>query len=104
MDIFLLTSFSEGTSMTLLEAMSLSKPCVVTAVGGNPEIIKDNYSGFVVPSNSPELCATACCNLIEDSHLRTQLGLKSREDFEALYSINTMVVNYDSLYGNLSAK
>ncbi|WP_016957050.1 glycosyltransferase [Catenovulum agarivorans] len=51
MDIFLLSSLSEGTSMTLLEAMSLGKPCVVTDVGGNPEVIKQGFNGEVSPSN-----------------------------------------------------
>ncbi len=39
MDIFLLSSLSEGTSITLLEAMALGKPCVVTDSGDNKEII-----------------------------------------------------------------
>ncbi|GLX82106.1 glycosyltransferase [Thalassotalea eurytherma] len=47
MDIFLLSSLSEGTSMTLLEAMSLGTPCAVTDAGGNPEVIEDKFNGFV---------------------------------------------------------
>ncbi len=42
MDIFLLPSLSEGTSMTLLEAMSLGIPCIVSDVGGNAEVVVAN--------------------------------------------------------------
>ena len=51
MDIFLLTSFSEGTAMTLLEAMASGLPCIATDVGGNPEIVRDGETGFIIQNN-----------------------------------------------------
>ena len=53
-DVFLLTSFSEGTSMTLLNAMQFKKSSIVTNVGGNPEIIKHEYSGLVIKNDDQE--------------------------------------------------
>ncbi len=97
-DIFLLPSLSEGTSMTLLEAMSLSKPCVVTDVGGNPEIIKDQVSGLVIPSNDHDRLVTACDLLIGDSHFREQLGMAGRQRFEKLFTVNNMTRHYQSIY------
>jgi len=58
-DVYVLSSFSEGTSMTLLEAMSLSKCCVVTAVGGNVEIIQDQENGLIVESDNTAQLADA---------------------------------------------
>ena len=50
-DVFLLSSLSEGTSMTLLEAMSLGKPCMNTNAGGNAEVITHNVNGLVSRNN-----------------------------------------------------
>ena len=44
----LLSKYSEGNSMFLIEALSYGKPALVTAIGGNKEIIKDGYNGFFV--------------------------------------------------------
>ena len=52
MDLFVLSSFSEGTSMALLEAMAGGVPVAVTAVGGNPEVVLSDHTGWVVPSDS----------------------------------------------------
>ena len=46
-DIFLLTSDSEGFSNAIMEAMLFGIPCVVTNVGGNPDIINHEENGFL---------------------------------------------------------
>ena len=68
-ETFLLSSFSEGTSMTLLEAMSLAKPCVVTNVGGNPEIVKDKKTGLLVPSDDAPPFAAAVLTLLTNKKM-----------------------------------
>ena len=52
MDLFVLSSFSEGTSMALLEAIAAEVPVAVTAVGGNPEVVLGGRTGWVVGSDS----------------------------------------------------
>ncbi|OON94753.1 MAG: hypothetical protein ATN31_02890 [Candidatus Epulonipiscioides saccharophilum] len=47
-DIILNTSITEAKSLSLLEAMSIGIPAIVSNVGGNPSLIKDGYNGFVV--------------------------------------------------------
>ena len=51
MDLFVLSSFSEGASMAFLEAIAAGVPVAVTAVGGNPEVVIDGQTGLVVPSD-----------------------------------------------------
>jgi glycosyltransferase involved in cell wall biosynthesis len=97
-DVFLLSSFSEGTSMTLLEAMSFSKPCVVTSVGGNPELINDTINGFLVPVNNEELFFDACHKLLEDKELRKRMGEQSRMMYQNNFTIKHMIYHYDELY------
>jgi glycosyltransferase involved in cell wall biosynthesis len=97
-DVFLLTSFSEGASMTLLEAMSLSKPCVVTNVGGNPELIIDGVNGFVTPSKVDREFADACMKLCAHQTLRRAMGSEGRELYKNLFSIGKMIDSFVKLY------
>lgn len=48
-DLFSMSSLSEGTSVTLLESMLSRRACVVTDVGGNPEIVDRGETGLLVP-------------------------------------------------------
>ena len=52
-DVFVLPSFGEGMSNSLLEAISFQVPCIVTNVGSNKELIKDKKGGLVIePGNT----------------------------------------------------
>jgi glycosyltransferase involved in cell wall biosynthesis len=98
MDIFLLTSLSEGTAMTLLEAMSLAKPCIVTGVGGNPEIIEDKLNGFVTPSEDQPSLVQACVTILNDKNLREYLGKNAFERFKQEFTAKVMQKNYQRIY------
>ena len=87
--------------MTLLEAMSLSKPCIVTNVGGNPEIIINDVNGKVVPNEATQEFASAMIELLEDPLLRNRLGENGHSRFREYFSVDTMVDNYMSVYSTL---
>ena len=97
MGVFLLSSFSEGTSMTLLEAMSLGKPCVVTDVGGNAEIIESRTIGIAVPSNESEQFANAIIELLRSDNKDKQFG-NSTESFRRRFAAPIIAEAYASLY------
>ena len=101
MDVFLLPSLSEGTSMTLLEAMSLSKPCVVTDAGGNPEIIQHNVNGYVTENNNASAFAEAILDLINKPAVNKKMSEESGKRYEELFSSNIMSKKYLKLYLSL---
>lgn len=101
MDLFLLTSFSEGTAMTLLEAMASAKPCIATDVGGNPEIVLDYQTGFIIPSNDEHALAQKIIQLLEDKSLRTKMGIAGRKRFEQMFTAAKMASEYQKLYDEL---
>ncbi len=98
MDIFLLTSFSEGTAMTLIEAMASSLPCIVTDVGGNPEVVINNETGIVIPSDRHDLLTTTVCELLWDTAKIKKMGQAGRQRFEQNFTIEKMVDAYQKLY------
>jgi glycosyltransferase involved in cell wall biosynthesis len=97
-DTYLLSSFSEGTSMTLLEAMSISKPCVVTDAGGNKEIVVNNENGFVTPNNDAEAFANAMIKLVENPEMHKKKSAKSAERYRELFSDKAMNNEYENIY------
>ncbi len=97
-DAFSLTSFSEGLSFSILEAQSSGLPAVVTAVGGNPEIVQDGVNGFLVPSDDEEAVAEALYKLYSDPQLRQSMGQKAREIVQQKFSVDVMVEKYQQLY------
>ena len=101
MDLFLLTSFSEGTAMTLLEAMASTKPCIATDVGGNPEIVLKNTTGFIIPSNDEHTLADVVIKLMQDNKLSTKMGIAGRKRFEQMFTAVKMTAEYQKLYDEL---
>ncbi len=101
-DIFLLTSFSEGTAMTLLEAMASSLPCIATNVGGNPEIVRNGETGFIVPNDDCKLLTDKICLLLQDEDLLNKMGNAGRRRFKEKFSVEQMVSAYEKVYDDLS--
>src|SRR5262249_20904979 len=66
LDIAVLPSRSEGMSNALLEYMAAGKPIVATAVGANPELIRDGVDGVLVPPGDPQALAQGMRRLLED--------------------------------------
>lgn len=98
MEIFLLTSFSEGTAMTLLEAMASGLPCVATDVGGNGEIVKDKVTGFIISSDDHDALAERICQLLGNANLMARMGRAGRERYKERFTVEEMVRAYESLY------
>jgi len=98
LDIFVLSSLSEGLPLTILEAMAAGKPIVATDVGGIPEIIQGGSEGIIVPSNDPDVLADAISDLLRDDRKRIDMGAKARMKFEEKFTIQTMVKRYEELY------
>jgi glycosyltransferase involved in cell wall biosynthesis len=100
-DAFLLSSLSEGTSMTLLEAMAFAKPSVVTGVGGNPEIVVDGQTGLVTPNQDTDAFADAMLRIASEPALAGKLGEHARARFLDRFTVGVMCAQYQALYQEL---
>nr|WP_100639802.1 glycosyltransferase [Marinobacter salexigens] len=101
MNIFLLSSFTEGTSMTLLEAMSLGIPTVATNVGGNPEILEDGGSGVLVPSDDAASFHQAILLLTTDEDSRKEKSKAATSAFRNRFSSEIMADQYATIYRSI---
>ncbi|HFD79732.1 MAG TPA: glycosyltransferase [Gammaproteobacteria bacterium] len=104
MDIYVLSSFSEGMSLSLLEAMSAGLPVVATAVGGNVDLVDDGVSGLLVPSADAASMQQALVDLAADAEMRTRMGQASREIVLARYSRDAMIGRYSDIYRRATAR
>jgi L-malate glycosyltransferase len=96
--VFALSSISEGTSMSILEAMASGKPVVATAVGGNTSLVQEGKTGHLVPPKQPELLAKALLNLIRNKTIAQNMGNAGRERYLTYFTATQMARNYELLY------
>lgn len=99
-DIACLPSYREGLSMFLLEAMSCGKPIVTTDTPGCRETVIQSSNGIVVPVKNVEQLAKALEYLIENTNARLQMGKKSREYAEKIFSSKIVNATIIGLYKN----
>lgn len=98
MDVFVLSTHTEGISIALLEAMSTERPVVATNVGGNGEIVQDNDNGFLVEENDVNGLAQAISKIVDDKEIRTRLAHSARETVEKKFSLRNTVAQYEEIY------
>lgn len=98
MDVFALPSLSEGLSIALLEAMRAGRPVVATRVGGNPELVIEGQTGFLVPAEDASALAQAILKLLEDPNQAKAFGDRAQRLVEKQYTLDCMADKYLQLY------
>lgn len=96
--VFTMGSRSEGTSVSLLEAMSVGLCPVVTDVGGNRAVLGGELAHRLVPPEKPEALAEAWRSALGDAVARERDGIAARRRVEAFYGLARMVKAYEAVY------
>lgn len=86
MDIFVLSTHSEGLPLVLLEAMAQGTPVVATRIGGIPEIITDGETGLLSPHGDDARLAAQLLSLLEDGGHAQTIGEAGRRFVKANFS------------------
>jgi glycosyltransferase involved in cell wall biosynthesis len=77
-DVFVLNTAYEGLSHQLLEVMDIGVPIVTTEVGGNPELIEKDVSGFLVPCNDVSELVESIERLLASEDLRSRFATHAK--------------------------
>lgn len=104
LDVFALSSLTEGYSIALLEACATALPIVATDVGGNAEIVRDGVNGRLVPARAPAALAHALHELLGDPERARAMGSRGRAWASKEGSFTTMAARYDALYAVAGAR
>ena len=97
-DIFALSSLSEGINVALLEGMACGLCPVVTAVGGNPEVVDDKRNGLLSPAEDSAAFAERIIGLHARRDWMRDLGVAARQTVIDRFSFERMMSHYDALY------
>jgi glycosyltransferase involved in cell wall biosynthesis len=97
-DVFVHSSLSESISVAILEAMSVQRPIVATAVGGTPGLLANGECGLLVPPGDVEAMAQAILELLTNKTKAEELARRARGRFLQEYTIDRMGERYLELY------
>lgn len=100
LDLYVLSSRSEGFSLAVVEAMAAGLPVVATKCGGPEEIVRDGVTGVLVESESADAIAVAIARLRANPEDRRKLGVAARESVRERFTLEAQIKSYDELYEN----
>jgi glycosyltransferase involved in cell wall biosynthesis len=96
----MLLSPSEGFPNSVMEMMALGKPVIASNVGGVPELINNGEDGFLVNNNINDI-TTVLSDIINDPHLKGDIGEKAKSKIYNNFSIHKMTAEFNDIYTNL---
>jgi glycosyltransferase involved in cell wall biosynthesis len=96
--VYVCSSRYEGLPISILEAMSMEVPVVATAVGGIPELIENNVSGFLVEPDRPDMMADRLQAMLENKDFRKRIGKEGKRKVIQEFEIDKVVEAIESLY------
>ena len=97
-DVCVSCSESEGLSNAILEYMGCGKPVVCTNVGGNPELIRNGFNGFLVDKGDIHNIADRIKAILSDCCLGKTLGEHGKQLFLSFFTSDRMIHNFMEFY------
>ena len=97
-DMYVFPSYHENCSIALIEAGRAGLATVSSPAGGNPEIVLDGETGFIVPEWKPQAYYEALKKLYDDPALRRSMGEKAKENVTDTFSLSKILKEIDRVY------
>ncbi len=100
-DLYVQPSLSESLSRSVMEAMCLKVPCVVSDVGGLAELVSHEKSGLTVKKGEPAALADAIIRLAENRQLWQTYAAEGFSRMQQIFSVENMIANTKKLYEDI---
>ena len=101
LDFVVLSSLWEGLPLTPIEAYSVGKTVIGTAVDGTPEIIRDGVDGYLVEPRNPMQLAEKMNELIKNPEMRESMGIQAMKRYQDEFSFEKLSERYVAFYEGL---
>lgn len=101
---YISTARYEGLPYSVIEALALSKPCIVSDCDGNRDLIKDGYNGYVIKKENVKDFLQKINILLNDNPLLEQFSENALVGFKEHYDIKSNILNLEKIYTQLSVK
>ena len=99
--IYVLPSYNEGMPMSVIEAMSYGIPTISTWVGGIPQLIDNNESGFLIQPGDIEDLKDKIIILLENNSLRQAMSDKGYKKINERFNLENQISQLISIYNSL---
>jgi glycosyltransferase involved in cell wall biosynthesis len=103
-DVVAVTSDSEGTNVSAIEAQAAGVPVISTRVGGMPSVVNHGETGLLIEPDDERGFADALEQILQDDELRQRLGRNGSDRARANFSLDRLVADIDALYRRLLAQ
>ncbi len=100
-DLAVNCSAQEGISNAIIEYMLAGVPCIVSASGGNTELIDHGVNGFTFALDDHETLASLILDIIDDERKKKVFKERNKENIEKNMTIKRMIDNFDKYYSRL---
>jgi len=100
-DLYIQPSITEGLGRSIIEAMCLKKPVIVTDSGGTRDLVENGINGFIIPVKSPEAIAEKISWCYRNRSKLTEMGEKSHAIVNKKLSPATTVEQTYNLFKEL---
>lgn len=101
LDLLVISSSSEGFSLTAVQALATGIPVVSTRCGGPEEILEGGAAGVLVERASPSALAEGIRRVCRDESLRERLVARGLEVARSRFSVERMIDGYEAIYEGL---
>jgi len=97
-DLFIMPSLAEGLGTSLLDAMAVGVPVIASNVGGIPEVVDNELTGFLVPPCEPSALAQAIIRLLKNHGEAARFAVAARDTVRKKFTVDAMVEGNISVY------
>jgi len=101
LDLLVIASLSEGSSVVAMEAMALGKAVVATTVGGVPEVVVGGETGILVPAGDADALAAGVLDLLRDPERAAEMGERGRQRAVRQFDVSDMIERTKAIYADM---